>query len=252
MTQLFRDMRIAGHVVVVLFAITVLGIDAYFASIFLPNLHKDFVIFALVVPSLTILTFLILNQWSQPIVEGSCIFVLGVLWLAMGAWSADIIGNVQCDAIASSSRMATKSGTVSNKAYCYEMKVIEAFSWMNFVLLAIFLWILITLTSRAKVFGRYRAWFEPILELPWFGQYPGGYEDQGSQGRYSYAYPAGSPMQYPGGMMPGMQQPQYPMQPQMVNGGYVVSQQPGHSVVIQPNAHGPPMVTQVPGMVTSA
>lgn len=44
----------------------------------------------------------------------------------------------------------------------------------------------------------------------------------------------------------------YPAQPQMVNGGYVVSQQPGHSVVIQPSAHGPPMVTQVPGMVNSA
>lgn len=243
-----------GHVVVVLFAVTVLGIDAYLASIFLPNLHRDFTIFALVVTSLTILTFLVLNQWSQPITEFVCMFVLAVLWLGMGAWSADIIGNVQCDAIESSSRTQTKSGSVSSKAYCYEMKVIEAFSWMNFVLLAVFIWILIALTSRAKVFGRYRAWFEPVWELPWFGQYPGGMEQiDGSPGRYNYAYPAGSPMGYPGGMpmqQPFPQQP-FSQQPQLVNGGYLVSQQPGHSVVIQPNAHGAPMVTQVPGMVTS-
>jgi hypothetical protein len=62
----------------------------------------------------------------------------------------------------------------------------------------------------------------------------------GSPGRYQYAYPAGSPMSYP------------TMQPHMVNGGYVVPQQPGHSVVIQPSAHGgAPMITQVPGHVQS-
>ena len=164
--------------------------------------------------------------------------------------------------------------TVSAKSYCYEMKVIEAFSWMtfvlrqssptppppltkkptnlppNFVTVAIFLWILITLTSRAKAFGRYGAWFEPIVELPWFGQYPG--PDQGgaggayySPGRHNYAYPAGSPMMPPYGAagVGGVQ-------PQLVNGGYVVPQAPGHSVVIQPSAHGgPPMITQVPGHV---
>lgn len=109
---------------------------------------------------------------------------------------------------------------------------------------------LVTLTARAKAFGRYGAWFEPVWELPWFGQYPGGFEEgAGSPGRYGYAYPAGAPMGYPGGGMP--MQP-YSAQPQLVNGGYMVSQQPGHSVVIQPSAHGPPVVTQVPGMVSSA
>lgn len=243
MTQLFRDMRLYGHTSVFLLAVTVLGIDAYLASVFLPDLHEDFTIFALVVPSLTILAFLLLNAWSQPIYEAIALFILGVLWLAMGAWSADIIGNVQCDGLGGK-RTPTKSGTISAKSYCYEMKVIEAFSWMNFCLFAIFLWILITLASRAKVFGRYGAWFEPIWELPWFGQYPGMEENGGmSPGRYNYAYPAGSPMQYPAQA--------FPVQPQMVNGGYVVSQQPGHSLVIQPQHGRPPVVTQVPGVVQS-
>ncbi|THG95810.1 hypothetical protein EW026_g5916 [Hermanssonia centrifuga] len=130
------------------------------------------------------------------------------------------------------------------------MRVIEAFSWMLFALFVIFLWIVITLTSRAQAMGRPYAWSEPIFELPWFGQYPGMPESgYGSPGQH-YAYPAGSPqMGYPG-FQPGMQQG---YQPGMVNGGYVVSQQPGHSVVIQPGRGGQaPTITQVPGMVTSA
>jgi len=244
MTQLFRDMRLYGHVSVFLLAVTVLGIDAYLAGIFLPHLHPDFTIFALIVPSLTIVAFLILNSWSRPLMEAIVFFILGVLWLTMGAWSADILGNTQCDTLGGQ-RTPTKSGSISAKAICYEMKVIEAFSWMSFCLFTIFLWILITLTARAKAFGRYGAWFEPIFELPWFGQYPGGEGSVGSPGsRYNYAYPAASPM----GGYPGHA---YPTNPQMVNGGYVVSQQPGHSVVIQPQHGGPPVVTQVPGMVQS-
>ena len=38
-----------------------------------------------------------------------------------------------------------------------------------------------------------------------------------------------------------------------VPGGYVVQQNPGHSVVIQPGSNGQaPTVTQIPGVVTSA
>lgn len=119
----------------------------------------------------------------------------------------------------------------------------------------IFLWILITLTTRAQAMGRQYAWSEPIFELPWFGQYPGMPANMYGQGagmpgmpwQGGYAYP-GYPS--PGPYTPG---PMPQMAPQMVNGGYVVSQQPGHSVVIQPNSRGQhPTITQVPGMVTSA
>lgn len=35
-------------------------------------------------------------------------------------------------------------------------------------------------------------------------------------------------------------------------GGYVVQQNPGHSIVIQPNPNGQPTITQVPGIVNAA
>lgn len=238
MTQLFKEMRLYGYVTILLLSAAVLGIAAYLGSIFLPNLHHDFGIFSLIVPSLTILVFLILISWSAPRTEAIVLFILGVLWLAMGAWSTDIIGTTQCDALGDA-RMATKNGTVLTRSWCYEMKVIQAFSWMIFCLYAIFLWILISLTSRARVMGLPYAWRAPIFELPWFGElpgwpYPGQYAPV--QGAQMGGYPMGA---YSGGGMP------YPAP--MINGGYVVQQAPGHSVVIQPGLGGAPTITQVPG-----
>ncbi|KAI0081813.1 hypothetical protein K474DRAFT_1613063 [Panus rudis PR-1116 ss-1] len=228
MTQLFRDMRTYGFVTILLLSATVLGIAAYFGSIFLPNLHRDFTIFAIVVPSLTILLFITILSWSQPRVDAIVLFVLGVLWLAMGAWSADIMGSTQCDALTNQT-VPTKGGTVSARAYCYEMRVVEAFSWMNFCLFAIFFWILLALTTRSKTLGRPFAWSEPIVELPWFGEWPGWPADS----RYPGAY-GGYPTVAPGGAVYGP-------------GGYVIQQAPGHQVMIQPGVNGaPPTVTQVP------
>ena len=132
---------------------------------------------------------------------------------------------------------------------------------------AIFLYILITLTTRARVLGHPYAWAEPIIELPWFNQWPGYPEGQypsmgmgmgmGAPGMYPgmgtypgamvpYGYAAGQPMAYPA---PGPA-------PLAVAGtaqsGYVVQQTPGHSIVIQTGANGQaPTITQVPGSVTS-
>ncbi|KAH9936948.1 hypothetical protein B0H21DRAFT_698844 [Amylocystis lapponica] len=241
MTQLFKDMRLYGFVAIMLLSAAVLGIAAYLGSIFLPNIHHDFGVFSLLVPSLTIFIFLIIISWSSPRTEAVFLFILGVLWLAMGAWSSDMMGNVQCDTLAGQ-RTATKSGSIASQSWCYEMKVIEAFSWMVFCLFAIFLWILIALTTRARVLGRPFAWAEPIFELGWFGELPGwptgGYGPPQAQ----MGYPMGA---YPGGM---------PYAPQMgPGGGYVVQQHPGHSVVIQPGMGGQaPTITQIPGTVSSA
>ncbi|KAH9899835.1 hypothetical protein C8Q73DRAFT_639374 [Cubamyces lactineus] len=244
MTQLFRAMRLYGNIVLLLLSATVLGITAYWASIFLPNIRHDYSIFSLIVPCLTIVLILIGMQWSTPRTEAVFLFVLGVLWLAQAAWTTDIIGNIQCDAL-TSQQVPTKTGSISERSWCYEMRVVQAFSWMIFCLYAIFLWILISLTTRAKVLGRPYAWAEPIIELPWFGQWPG--------------YPEGG--QFAGGMYPPAPYG-YPMMnvPSMggyagsqMAPGYVVQQNPGHSVVIQPGINGqPPTITQVPGTVTSA
>lgn len=99
---------------------TVLGLSANFASIFLPRIHRmspiqprrytsltelnigDFTIFSLIVPSLTILLFLITCvfqlhdiwrhwqsimlvdrlQWAQPRTEAVMLLILGILWLS--------------------------------------------------------------------------------------------------------------------------------------------------------------------------
>ena len=84
------------------------------------------------------------------------------------------------------------------------------------------------------------AWAAPIFELPWFGELPG--------------WPYGGQMGYPMGMYPagGMAYQPAMMNGGMMNGGYVVQQAPGHSVVIQPGlAGGAPTITQVPGSVSS-
>jgi hypothetical protein len=143
----------------------------------------------------------------------------------MGAWSQDIIGFVQCDAIGGQ-RTPTSTGNMSERQYCYEMKVMEAFSWMNFVLFSISFIILLFLVSRAQSLGRPHMWEEPIRELPWFGELPGYYNRGMAQPTYA-PYP---PMQYPAG------------------GQYM--QTPGHSIIIQPGVNGQaPVITQVPGLV---
>jgi len=227
MTVRFGNYRLAAYIAIFLASGTVLGLASNFAKLFLPHLHHDFTIFALIVPSLTIFVLLLTLQWAQPNTEAIALFILGVLWLALGAWSQDIIGFVQCDAIGGQ-RMATSTGDMSQRQYCYEMKVIEAFSWMNFVVFSISFFILIWLVSRAQTLGRPHMWEEPIRELPWFGELPGYYNTGTVQPTYA-PYPA---MQYPTG------------------GQYMPMQTQGHSIIIQPGVNGqPPVVTQVPGPV---
>ncbi|KZT12744.1 uncharacterized protein LAESUDRAFT_733357 [Laetiporus sulphureus 93-53] len=240
MTQLFKEMRLYGFIAILLLSATVLGIAAYLGSIFLPNIQHDFGIFSLIVPSLTILVFLITVSWSSPRTEAIAFFILGASWLAMGAWSTDTIGWIQCDALGGVTRPTKNGGTISASSWCYEMKVIEAFSWMIFCLFAIYLWVLIALTSRARVLGHPYAWAEPIFELPWFGEFPG----------WPYSGGAFAPGQQTG-FSTGAYMPVPYMTP-MINGGYVVQQAPGHSVIVQPGAPGgPPAVTQVPGAVST-
>lgn len=224
MTIRFGNYRIFFYVSVFLLSGTVLGLAANFASLFLPKLHKDFTVFSLLIPSLTILAFLISLQWAQPQTEAWMLFIIGVLWLAMGAWSNDIIGPVQCDGLAGQ-RTATNSGDMSAQAFCYEMKVIQAFSWMLFVINILALLILFRLVTRAQKFGRHDIWNEPIRELPWFGEAPGFYNTH--QGVMT--------PQYSGGYPPYAQ----PMSPPVM--------QAGQTIVVQPGVNGQPAtVTRIP------
>jgi len=225
MTVRFGNNRLAFYIAVFLLSGAVLGLAAHLASVFLPSVHKDFSIFSLIVPSLTIFVFLLLLQWAQARIEAVALFILGVLWLATAAWATDVIGNTQCDSLGGQS-VTTAKGSLSAQTWCREMKVIQAFSWMLFISFAIALVILVALVSRAQAFGRYEIWGEPIRELPWFGEAPGYYNHNADGGAQSYM------AQYPGAQYPGAQY------------GHP---QPGSALVIQPGVNGQmPTVHQVP------
>ncbi|EAU84802.1 hypothetical protein CC1G_00321 [Coprinopsis cinerea okayama7 len=226
MTVRFGNYRLAYYIFVMLLAGVVLGIGAHFASIFDAGQHSGFSIFTTVVASLNIFIFLLTLQWSQPRVEAFVLFVIGVLWLSLGAWSTDIIGHVQCDAIPSNQTIATKGeeGSFSRRTWCSEMKVVQAFSWALFALFVIGFYILFQLVGEARKFGRHYIWEEPIRELPWFGEMPGYYNTHTGPG--PMPYPASG---YPGGY------PGYP------------APSAGNAIMIQPGMNGaPPTITQVP------
>ncbi|KAF8739249.1 hypothetical protein AX14_010412 [Amanita brunnescens Koide BX004] len=221
MTFRFVAYRIGFYVAVFLLSGTVLGLAAHFATLFPSGAHHNFTIFALVVSSLNILLFLLSVQWALPRTEVIELSILAALWLAMGAWSGDIIGFIQCDGLGGQS-IATKSGFTSYQGYCYEMKVIQAFSWMTFVLIAFAIIVLMQLATQAQMYGRYNIWLEPIRELPWFGEAPGYYNtytNQYPQTQMVYPYPT---------MIPGMQ----PVTP-------------GHTMFIQPGINGQATITQL-------
>jgi len=266
MTYLFTNIRLSIYLIVGALSAVVLSLAAYFASLFLPNLHHDYTIFAVVVPAITILfllIFLVFTHLSEPRYEAIALFILTTLWLSLAAWTVDRRDFLSYDSDCTSwgaQRTSTKNGTISARAYCSEMKVVEAFSWVIFGVFFIWLATILVLASNA---GRLRpyAWREPMLELGWFGEYPGY-----SGGRYSEypTYREGEAgmiqpgMVQPGFIHPGMIQPGMmptgvQMQPQYgAGGGYVVQQTPGHSIVIQPGVNGEaPRITQVPGTISA-
>lgn len=224
MTVRFGNHRLGFYVFTFALSGVILGLAANFATIFLPDYHRDFTIFVLIVPSVTILTFLIQLQWAQPQTEAISLIILSVLWLTAASWATDIIGFIQCDSLKGQSTPISGGGQTSLQSYCYKMKTIQAFSWALFCAFVIAIIILFQLVHQAQRFGRWQIWSEPIRELPWFGEMPG---------YYNTSYPG---MQYP--QSPGA----YPYFP-----GAMPMVQPGSSIIIQPGVNGaPPTVTQVP------
>lgn len=228
MSTVFTRMRFFTYGTVLIFSSVVLGLAANFASLFLPHIHRPYTVFAVIVPTATLIILSLVLLRSTPMVDLIFCFVLGVGWLTMGAWSEDVIGTVECFSL--TGVQPTKNGTMSAQQYCYEMKSIEAFSWANFAIFAIAFIILTILGNRASSMGRYGAWQDSVSELPWFGEYGGPYGQ----------YPQQQQMYGGGGGYPMGQNGQMP---------YVIQQAPGHSVVIQPQPGGMPMVTQMPGSI---
>lgn len=232
--NLFQTIRLLTYAALVLSSIVVVGIAGHFAVIFLPQLHFNMVVFSLVVPSVTMVVLFIVMLRSQPRIDIFAVFILGVMWLSLAAYQTDFIGHVECFALGNQRTNTKNGGSTSAREYCYELKVIQAFSWANFAILALTFVILLILILRVLAHGRQDIWRESISNLPWFGQYGGG--GMAFQ-PYGYAYG---------------QQPYYPAMPYGAYGGAyngypnTVYQQPGHTTIIQQQPSGMPMVTQVP------
>ncbi|KAN0131478.1 hypothetical protein V8E53_010855 [Lactarius tabidus] len=240
MTVLFRNLRTTGYSTVLLLAGGVLGIASYFASQFLPTIRFSFTTFSLVVPSFTIAVLVILLYESRPWIDAFFLLVTSISWLALAAWARDINGAAECDSLGPF-RTQTAHGSISSKAFCYESMILEAFSWSIFILLLAFLLLLITLANRSQIMGWTDIWHEDIVNMPWFGQYPGqpGYSLYssflGPQASVVVSTPS-TPFVGPG---------------QNLGNGGVIQHQPGHSIVIWPGVNGePPRIEQRPGFVT--
>jgi hypothetical protein len=152
--------------------------------------------------------------------------------------------------------MGTQQGPlVSSKGFCYESKILEAFSWSIFGLrlshpsvttrfplmrhaVLFFLMFVIILANRSQILGWPEIWYDDIDELPWLGEYPG------YPGVSMYPTYQGVPNPAPtavAGPLP------------TTEGEGVIQHQPGHSIIIWPGVNGNrPRVEQRPGIVTQS
>ncbi|KZW04030.1 hypothetical protein EXIGLDRAFT_716047 [Exidia glandulosa HHB12029] len=229
--NLFQGIRLSAYAAVIVSSIVVLGIAAHFGTIFLPNLHFDMVVFALIVPTVTLVILFIVMLRSQPRIDIFALFILAALWLSLGAYATDFIGHVECFALGNQRTPTKNGGSTSARGYCYELKVIEAFSWANFAILTLAFIVLLMLIIRVLAHGRQTIWRESISELPWFGQY-----GQPGQPIYAAGYAYGG-------------QPYYQAQPNYGYGGYAPNihmAPPGQSMLVQPHPGGPPTITPIP------
>jgi len=217
-------------------SIVVLGVSANFATLFLPNIHEDFIIFSLVVSSATLIALIVISSNAQPRFDLFILFLVAVGWVSMGSWSADIIAHIECTSLKGQTT-PTKTGTMPYDSYCRQMKTILAFSWTNFAITTIIFILLLILVIRVVSWGRHEAWGESWSGVPWFGQnMEGGYGGGGYGQGYQMQYPN---YQYTGPIQTGPNQ-------------YTVNQVPGHSIVIGGGGQGGvPNIQQFPGTVRS-
>jgi len=204
MTNTFKIVRWSAYAWCIVCAISVLGISAQLATLFVGvAVDRPYIIFALVCSSLTILGLLLLCMRSQPRIDVMAIAVLCILWLALGAYSADIIGYVQCETLINQPKETQSGGSYPAIAWCRELKSIMAFSFATFGVLLVCLIILLALIIRLHARGQRDIWGASVSDVAWFGQF-----------REAHQYP-------------------YPVNPGAPYGGNVVYQQPGHDVVIE-------------------
>ncbi|KAG9016912.1 hypothetical protein FRB93_009442 [Tulasnella sp. JGI-2019a] len=172
MTNTFRIVRSSAYAWCIVCAICVLGISAKQASLFVNDAaYRPYIIYTLVCSTLTICGLSLLTLRSQPRLDVIAIAIFTVLWLAVGAYSADLIGYVNCVNLRGQVMETDNGGTYSSMAWCRECKAIMAFSFATFGVLLVCLIILLALIIRLHSLGQQDIWGASMSELPWFGQF---------------------------------------------------------------------------------
>ncbi|KAH7343811.1 hypothetical protein B0J17DRAFT_713967 [Rhizoctonia solani] len=223
---MFKEFRLWLFIIVFAAASVVLGICSYLTDRLISTPLHDFLIFSVVVSSLTIVVLVLLAQRSQPRIDAIVLFILAALWLTMGAYSQDVIGHQFCYGLRGQTMPARNDTTISAEGYCRRMKTVLAFSWAIFVFLTIGLLRLLTLVNKIYERGNRDIWRGSISDITYFEE---------------------SPLPPPLPNMPGQTHVYYPANSTRSLQSQVIQQQPGHSVIIRDGR-----VTQVPGSVVSA
>ncbi|KZT51987.1 hypothetical protein CALCODRAFT_521001 [Calocera cornea HHB12733] len=227
--SVFATARRCVYVVLFALAAVELGIAANLTNLFLST-HHDFFIYSLVPSSYTILVILGLLAKSRPAIDLVLILIADILWLALGAYSQDVLGSVQCDALGGQTIRTSMGGTYSSQSYCYQMKAIEAVAWAEFGLFLITFFVILAVSLTVAARGQ-DVWAMDIDDLEWFGAYGGaGYAPPG--GAYQYGQYGNYPQYYANGGGGTLAQGNYYGQP-------VVVQQPGRNILVQQGPNGP-------------
>lgn len=178
MPSKFNIARACIYVLVLIWTIVCLAIAVHLQNILISSDLTRFVPFAIFVSSASLLILIALlgfGLWRDrnPIstrVELGCLGLLGVLWLALGAFlgssdSGD--SEVECFSSADATEAVEIPG-FDTETFHAQYRVLEAFSFFNIILLWAFLIMLLYLAIRHHRWGHNHVWVSSVTAFPWF------------------------------------------------------------------------------------
>ncbi|GJE84022.1 hypothetical protein PsYK624_000960 [Phanerochaete sordida] len=178
MPSVFNIIRGCIYALVLIWTIVCLAIAVHLQNILISSDLTRFVPFAIFVSSASLLILIALlgfGLWKDrnPIstrVELACLGLLGVLWLALGAFlgssdSGD--SDVECFSSADATEPVEMPG-FNTETFHAQYRVLEAFSFFNIILLWAFLIMLLFLAIRHHRWGNTHVWLWPVTAYPWF------------------------------------------------------------------------------------
>jgi len=223
----FNIIRTVVFSLLFLTSIATIALSGLQAAFFIKQKYDHpFLIFALVVASISVIASLGLAAKYTFKSHIGCIALLCILWLSLASYVTDRIGYVQCESLTGTLHPTNDGDGYDAVAWCKELKAIMGLSWFNFGLLiiAIVSWIRLQEFEEREGLG----WLpegarEAVREAE-----EANFENRQEAGRFQNGYPLGANglTGYGNGFtgQPGV----LPAQ-----GGTVVYQQPGHNVVLQ-------------------